>query len=208
MLAPMGRIVVIGDALIDELRDDANVREFVGGAALNVAVGLARLGLATTLVAMVGDDEPGAHIRAYLDDYGVDLLASPAPLGSARAVSTRTAGGEPAYAFNEAARARRIRFGDAERDAIAHAAFVVVSCFAFDDAEQTDELVAALAATDAPVAVDPNPRAGMLHDRAAFVAGFEGVARTRGRFLTRILHHGLRQAIAEAEVIVRVVERR
>ena len=34
------RVVVVGDALIDELRDDRGVREFVGGAALNVAVGL------------------------------------------------------------------------------------------------------------------------------------------------------------------------
>ena len=40
------RVVVIGDALIDELRDDSGVREFVWGAALNVAVGLTRLGVA------------------------------------------------------------------------------------------------------------------------------------------------------------------
>jgi fructokinase len=59
------RVVVIGDALIDELRDDHGVREFVGGAALNVAVGLSRLGVPTTLVAMLGDDEAAAHIRAY-----------------------------------------------------------------------------------------------------------------------------------------------
>ncbi|WP_242868700.1 PfkB family carbohydrate kinase, partial [Microbacterium oxydans] len=50
-----GSVVVIGDALIDEIRDDAGVRELVGGAALNVAVGLRRLGVDTTLVAMVGD---------------------------------------------------------------------------------------------------------------------------------------------------------
>lgn len=67
----MSSVVVIGDALIDELRDDAGVKEFVGGAALNVAVGLSRLGVPTTLIAMVGDDEAGAKIRAYLDDYGV-----------------------------------------------------------------------------------------------------------------------------------------
>ena len=35
----------------------------IRGAALNVAVGLRRLGLPTTLIAMVGDDEPGEHIR-------------------------------------------------------------------------------------------------------------------------------------------------
>jgi fructokinase len=174
-LPPVGRAVVIGDALIDELRDGVNKREFVGGAALNVAVGLARLGVPTTLVAMVGDDEPGGHIRAYLDDYGVELIASDAPLGTARAVSTRTAAGEPDYAFNEAARRRLVRL-DAASGALADAAFVAISCVAFDDAEQADEIDRALAGTSAAIAVDPNPRSGMLHDRAAFVDGFERVA--------------------------------
>ncbi len=85
----MSSVVVIGDALIDELRDDAGVREFVGGAALNVAVGLSRLGVPTTLVAMVGDDDAGAKIRSYLADHGVGLLPSPSPLGQ-RAGRRRT----------------------------------------------------------------------------------------------------------------------
>src|SRR5690606_14653515 len=63
----VSRVVAVGDALIDEVRDDRGIREFVGGAALNVAVGMARLGIPTTLIAMVGDDEPGERIRAYLD---------------------------------------------------------------------------------------------------------------------------------------------
>ena len=133
-------MVVIGDALIDELRDDRGVREFVGGAALNVAVGLARLGVPTSLIAMVGDDEDGAHIRAYLGDFGVELIATPSPHGSSRAVSVRSGAGEPEYEFNDAARARRIRFGDAERAAIREPSYVVVSCFPFDDVAQTLDL--------------------------------------------------------------------
>lgn len=169
-------VVVIGDALIDELRDDGRVgvREFVGGAALNVAVGLTRLGVPATLIAMVGDDEAGDHIRAYLRDYGVTLLASPGPRGSSRAVSLRGAGGEPTYVFNDAARARAVRFGDAERAAIAEADLVVVSCFPFDDADQAAALAEVVDGT--PVAVDPNPRTGMMRDRAAFVRGFEALA--------------------------------
>jgi fructokinase len=162
-------VVVIGDALIDELRNGPSVKELVGGAALNVAVGLRRLGVAVTLIAMVGDDEAGDHIRAYLRDHGVGLLETVSPRGSARAVSTRTAG-EPVYVFNDAAQHRRIRFGEAERDAIASAALTVVSSFPFDD----DEQVAALqdAVKGRPLAIDPNPREGMLHDPAAFVRGF------------------------------------
>lgn len=171
-----GRVAVIGDALIDELRDDAGVREFVGGAALNVAVGLARLGLHTTLIAMVGDDEAGDRIRAYLDDFGVELVATPSPYGSSRAVSTRNAGGEPVYVFNEAAWNRRIRFGDEERRVIQDAAITVVSCFPFDDAAQAAQLADAVSRIDGLLAIDPNPREGMMHDRAAFVEGFEQLA--------------------------------
>jgi fructokinase len=170
-------VVVVGDALIDELRGGGNVRELVGGAALNVAVGLARLGVPTTLVAMVGDDVAGDHVRAFLADYGVALIATPSPLGTARAIVTHSSRGEPDYVFDEAARARRIRFDTAARTAFADAAMVVVSCVALDDAAQATELEEALAGTDAVLAIDPNPRVGMLHDREAFVAGFERLAR-------------------------------
>jgi fructokinase len=169
-----GRVVVVGDALIDELRDDNGVREFVGGAALNVAVGLARLGVPASLVAMIGDDEAGERIRAYLADFGVDLLPTISPYGSARAVSTRSAGGEPSYAFNKAAWERRIRYGDEVVEAMADAALVAVSCVRLDDTEQTVELAAAVGPTK--LAIDPNPRTGMLHDRRVFREGFEALA--------------------------------
>jgi fructokinase len=175
-VAPVGRVVVIGDALIDEIQDAAGSREFVGGAALNVAVGLARLGLPTTLIAMVGADAAGADIRAHLEDFGVQLIATTSPRGTSRAISTRGAGGEPVYVFNEAAQARRVRFGEPERAAIADAAITVISCFPFDDAEQTAELAAALADAGGLLAIDPNPRAGMLHDATRFARGFEDVA--------------------------------
>lgn len=171
-----GRVVVIGDALIDEIRDETGVREFVGGAGLNVAVGLSRLGVPASLIAMVGDDDAGDQIRAFLTEHGVELLASPAEHGSSRAVSTRSPSGEPEYTFNDAAQNRRVRYGDAERAAIAEAPLVVVSCFPFDDAEQTRLLVDATASPSTPLAIDPNPRSGMLHDRAEFVRGFEKAA--------------------------------
>lgn len=170
-----GSTVVVGDALIDEVRDDRGVREFVGGAALNVAVGVARLGGIVTLIAMVGDDEAGRHVRAYLHDFGVRLLATPSGFGTARAVSVRT-GGEPAYEFDAAARARRIRFGDAERAALAEASVVAISGFAFDDVAQVQHVGDALAGWRGLLAIDPNPRPGLLHDRAAFVQGLESLA--------------------------------
>lgn len=167
--------VVIGDALIDEIRDDAGVRELVGGAALNVAVGLRRLGVDTALIAMVGEDEAGDHIREYLVDHGVRLIESPAPRGSSRAIVQRGSDGEPVYLFNEAAQRRSIRYSDEAREAIAVAGLVVTSCFPFDRADEVDALADALG--DARIAIDPNPRTGMLGDREEFVRGFERLAK-------------------------------
>jgi len=169
------RVVVVGDALIDELRDSGASREFPGGAALNVAVGLAVLGVPTTLIAMLGDDADGAVIREYLSLHGVTLLATPAPLGTSRAVSDRTEG-EPRYDFNQAAKQRRIEFGDAERATLDAARLVVVSCFPFDDTDQTDAFAGSVADPERRLVIDPNPREGMLADRERFVHNFERLA--------------------------------
>ncbi|WP_232331361.1 carbohydrate kinase family protein [Agromyces laixinhei] len=162
---------MVGDALIDELRDSSGSREFVGGAALNVAVGLALLGEDVTLVAMLGEDDAATRIRSYLRDYGVHLVESPSALGTSRATSDRT-DGEPRYEFNEAARRRGIRFDEATRAALDDADLVVVSCFPFDDAVQYAALVEAIAEPERRVIVDGNPRAGMLADRDAFLTNF------------------------------------
>jgi sugar/nucleoside kinase (ribokinase family) len=169
-------VVVIGDALIDEIRNGEATGEFVGGAALNVAVGVATLGVPTTLIAMVGKDADGATIRTFLAEHGVDLVETTGPLGSSRAISDRI-DGEPFYEFNAAAQARRIQFGDAERVAIAGASLVVVSCFPFDDVAQSDELIAAIEDAQHRLVIDPNPREGMMHDLALFRQTFERLAR-------------------------------
>ncbi|WP_448808115.1 carbohydrate kinase family protein [Agromyces bauzanensis] len=172
---PARRITVVGDALIDELRDPSGFREFVGGAALNVAVGLSLLGEDVTLVAMLGDDDAGDHIRSFLRDFGVHLVESASAHGTSRAISDRT-DGEPRYEFNEAAKRRGIRFDDATRGALDDADLVVVSCYPFDDEEQYVALVDAIADPERRVIVDGNPRAGMLHDRERFLANFEDFA--------------------------------
>lgn len=166
--------VVVGDALIDEIHDAGGIRELVGGAALNVAVGLRRLNIPTTLIAMVGDDEAGAHIREYLSDHDVRLISSEGPHGSSRAIVQRDASGEPTYVFNAAAQRRSIRYGVEARQAIADADLAVISCFPFDVPAEVDAVADVLAG--ARLAIDPNPRAGMLSDREEFVRGFERMA--------------------------------
>ena len=168
-------VVVVGDALIDEIRDRDGSREFVGGAALNVAVGLARLGVPTTLVAMVGDDADGESIRGFLARFGVRLVATEAPRGTARATSVRVSG-EPHYEFNDASVERAIVFDDAAREAIAEAPLVVVSCYPFDRDDLTDDLLDAVDDPAHRLVVDPNPRPGMMRDLAAFVRNVDRIA--------------------------------
>lgn len=170
-----GRVVVVGDALIDELRTEHGAAEYVGGAALNVAVGLAVLGVPTTLVAMVGDDADGSTIREFLRERGVHLVATTAPNGSSRAVSDRTEG-EPRYVFNRAATERAIDFDAAALAALDAAPLVVVSCYPFDRDDQTDALLSAVDEPGRRLVVDPNPRPGLMSDRDAFVRNLDRVA--------------------------------
>jgi fructokinase len=151
------------------------VRDAVGGAALNVAVGLARLGVPVVLLAMVGDDEDGATVRAFVERFGVRLVATPAPLGTARAVATTT-NGEASYRFNDAALQRSIDFSGRAAEALDAAPLVVVSCYPFDRDAPTEALLAAVADPAERLVVDPNPRPALLTDVPAFVRNLDRVA--------------------------------
>lgn len=170
----MNRVVVIGDALVDEMRDESGSTDAPGGSALNVAVGLAILGVPSTLIAMIGDDADGASLRQYAAERGVVVLAAGSALGTGRAVSDRSEG-EPRYSFSDAARARSIHFSEAMERAVADAPLVVISGFPFDAPAEVAELRRVLAAHPR-VLLDANPREGFIRDRAAFVAAFEQVA--------------------------------
>jgi len=174
-----GRVAVLGDALIDELRTDSGSTDHVGGAGLNVAVGLSRLGVPTTLLASIGDDADGESIRAFLAEHGVELVATINPLGTGRAVSLRV-DGEPSYVFTDAAVARGLDFSPEQLAVLDAAPVVAVSSYPFDDAPLTDRLLRVVGTDPVRLVVDPNPRPGFLPGGAAqiadFAAGFERVA--------------------------------
>jgi fructokinase len=66
--------LVIGETLIDAVRrPDGSQQEHVGGSPANVAVGLARLGHDVRLATMIGNDERGTRIAAFLHDERVGL---------------------------------------------------------------------------------------------------------------------------------------
>jgi hypothetical protein len=71
-------VVVIGDGIIDAVQtSDAPPVLYPGGAALNLAVGLARLGLPSGLAARIGLDRNGFRLMRYLREEGVGLINTP-----------------------------------------------------------------------------------------------------------------------------------
>jgi fructokinase len=78
--------VCFGEALVDllpdrrgPLRDASRFEVHSGGAPANVAVGLARLGLETAFVGVVGEDEFGHLLARKLRDEGIDARLRHSP---------------------------------------------------------------------------------------------------------------------------------
>jgi fructokinase len=71
-------LTVIGEALVDLVPDGATgeYREKPGGSPFNVAVGLARLGNRTSLMARFADDRFGRLLRSTAAAEGIDLRAA------------------------------------------------------------------------------------------------------------------------------------
>jgi fructokinase len=72
-------VTVIGEALVDLVPDAATGEYGVtpGGSPFNVAIGLARLGNRTALMARFADDEHGRLLRSTAASEGIDLSAAP-----------------------------------------------------------------------------------------------------------------------------------
>jgi len=74
-------IVCLGEALIDffavqkgtYLPEVESFKKAPGGAPANVAVGCAKLGLKTSFLGRVGDDEFGRFLAGILEDNSVDI---------------------------------------------------------------------------------------------------------------------------------------
>ncbi|KRA24482.1 hypothetical protein ASD65_08650 [Microbacterium sp. Root61] len=93
-----GSVVVVGESLVDVVVDvDRTERRMPGGSPMNVAVGLARLGMPTTLLTTFGDDDDGRFIAGHLSSAGVSVA------GGSMTPGTRTS----------TARARLARDGSA-----------------------------------------------------------------------------------------------
>lgn len=96
------RALVIGEALIDIVRrPGAEPVSHAGGSPMNVAYGLGRLGVPTTLVTQIGADPYGEIIARHLRAADVDLLpGSVTPGATSSATAILDATGAASYNFD------------------------------------------------------------------------------------------------------------
>ena len=166
-------MVTIGDGIVDAVQiSEAPPTLYPGGAGLNLAVGLARLGIPSVLAARIGLDRNGFRLMRYLREEGVELINTPNADFTGVATSRRLAG-EPSYDFTPSLYRRRIAFNSPLLKAIAKAPAVAVNSFSYANLKQADALCEAINRAPGLKILDPNPRPRLIVDLDAFRDGFE-----------------------------------
>lgn len=103
MAAPgtTSRFVVVGEALVDIVRPvDAEPTHAPGGSPMNVAVGLARLDVPTTLVTELGEDPHGTLVVDHVRACGVDLTSDSVRAGHRTSTATARIGDDGAATYD------------------------------------------------------------------------------------------------------------
>jgi fructokinase len=168
----MSYAVVLGEALVDLLEGESDgelvYRPAIGGAPLNVAVGVARLGGQVRFVGSLGDDVLADRIARFLADAGVgtgSVRRVPAP--SALAVTT-FAGAEPEFRFyGEPPSYALLGPGDLDPALVSGAAVLYTGSISLLREPFVSTARAAWAVPGPVKAFDPNVRPTLLPDAAA-----------------------------------------
>lgn len=150
-----GRVLVVGEALVDVVDDEA----FPGGSPLNVAVGLQRLGVPATLHAHFGADPHGVVIAQHLEDSGVSV--TPGTIGdhtTSVARATIGADGSATYEFSIDWDPARLDVPDGTFDAV-HTGSIGAALE--PGATMVESLLTALRPTTI-VTFDPNVRPALM----------------------------------------------
>ena len=96
-----GRVLVVGEALMDVVTTSAGELAYPGGSPMNIAYGLARLGHPVDLLTRLGRDDFGTRILEHLASAGVTVLpASLVDAATSTARATIDTAGVASYEFD------------------------------------------------------------------------------------------------------------
>lgn len=163
-------VVVLGSALIDVARGERRP----GGAALNVAIDLVRLGGEAVLVAPVSRDPAGVELAAWLTENGVALVRAHGPHHETVVAEAISVGGTVRYRFSSDIPSGCLGVDGRVLDLVRGAEAVALSALRFRTTSDRDALITALASV--PTVYDPNPRARDAEDARAHRADVEALA--------------------------------
>jgi fructokinase len=153
---------VVGEALVDIVDDQV----LPGGSPLNVAVGLQRLGIPTTLHSSFGADPHGVAIAQHLEESGVTVTpGTVSDRETSVALATLAPDGAATYSFS-------ITWDPGPADTTG---FALVHTGSIGAALEpgASEVERLLAATDALVSYDPNVRPALMGDHELALARVE-----------------------------------
>lgn len=172
-ITTLGEAMVVMDPLSrGPLRQVGTFAKRVGGAELNVAVGLSRLGHRTGWAGHLGDDEFGKEILTFLRGEGVDVsrvgVDREAPTGlyfkERRALDQLRA-----YYYRTGSAASRMRFEDLDVDYLLSGEILhltgITSALSESCRDLTERLVREANERDVLVSFDANIRFGLLKGR-------------------------------------------
>lgn len=164
----MTTVLVIGESLVDVVRDGSTESRHPGGSPMNVAYGLAQLGVDTSLLTRLGRDSDGALIEHHLYRAGVRLLPmSLRDEPTSTAMATIGADGSATYEFDVSWDLPPI---EARAPGWVHVGSI--GTFLEPGASSVERY---LAGVEGRVSYDPNVRAALMPDDAR--ERFERVAR-------------------------------
>jgi fructokinase len=139
-MTSLSRITCIGELIVDfistkrgkNISDAPSFSKHAGGAAANVAVGLARLGVPSSFVGRVGDDPFGRFLHREVRSHGVDVSAIRFDRSHKTRIAfvSRTKAGDRDFEFWERQPAdEQLRPSDLPFNRISHSAIVHLSSF-------------------------------------------------------------------------------
>ena len=176
-------LLACGDALIDFLpAKSADGRDAMvpvaGGSCLNIAVGMARLGVATGFVGGISTDLFGRMIADHAVASQVELRYATRSEHQTTLAFVRSVGGEPQYAFYDEGTASRnwtYRRGSIAFDEIE--AIHVGSTTLIDENTATETLALVEDARgSATISFDPNCRPNLVRHKARYVERMDAFA--------------------------------